>query len=128
MKSKNLLIFVGFVVFIFGVLVGVITVSHFLSNTSGIPENEVVAACTREAKLCPDGTSVGRTGPNCEFAACPLGDAIPSVPAGVKDPSVPRGFPGPNNADLVCPPGTYKDVANPDEGYQCFPDGTMHTL
>jgi len=28
-------------------------------------------ACTMEAKICPDGTSVGRTGPNCEFAACP---------------------------------------------------------
>jgi len=28
-------------------------------------------ACTLEAKLCPDGTYVGRTGPNCEFAPCP---------------------------------------------------------
>jgi len=27
--------------------------------------------CTQEAKLCPDGSSVGRTGPNCAFAACP---------------------------------------------------------
>lgn len=29
-------------------------------------------ACTMEAKLCPDGTAVGRTGPNCEFAECPV--------------------------------------------------------
>ena len=28
-------------------------------------------ACTQEAKLCPDGSYVGRTGPMCEFAACP---------------------------------------------------------
>ncbi|MFA6254333.1 MAG: hypothetical protein WC640_03780 [Candidatus Paceibacterota bacterium] len=28
-------------------------------------------ACTQEAKVCPDGSSVGRQGPNCEFAACP---------------------------------------------------------
>lgn len=28
-------------------------------------------ACTQEAKLCPDGSGVGRTGPNCEFAECP---------------------------------------------------------
>ncbi len=28
-------------------------------------------ACTMEAKLCPDGSAVGRTGPNCEFAPCP---------------------------------------------------------
>lgn len=28
-------------------------------------------ACTLEAKLCPDGTAVGRSGPNCEFVQCP---------------------------------------------------------
>ncbi|TAL33492.1 MAG: hypothetical protein EPN97_09420 [Alphaproteobacteria bacterium] len=28
-------------------------------------------ACTMEAKICPDGSSVSRTGPNCEFAPCP---------------------------------------------------------
>ncbi|QQG41796.1 MAG: hypothetical protein HYV90_00585 [Candidatus Woesebacteria bacterium] len=27
-------------------------------------------SCTEEAKLCPDGSYVGRTGPNCEFAPC----------------------------------------------------------
>ena len=28
-------------------------------------------ACTMEAKICPDGSSVGRSGPKCEFAPCP---------------------------------------------------------
>jgi hypothetical protein len=28
-------------------------------------------ACTQEAKQCPDGSYVGRTGPNCEFSMCP---------------------------------------------------------
>jgi hypothetical protein len=27
--------------------------------------------CTLEALMCPDGSSVGRSGPNCEFAECP---------------------------------------------------------
>lgn len=27
--------------------------------------------CTEEAKQCPDGSYVGRTGPNCEFSSCP---------------------------------------------------------
>jgi flagellar basal body-associated protein FliL len=27
-------------------------------------------ACTMEAKLCPDGSYVGRTGPKCEFTPC----------------------------------------------------------
>ncbi len=28
-------------------------------------------ACTMEARVCPDGSAVGRTGPNCAFAPCP---------------------------------------------------------
>lgn len=31
----------------------------------------VPIACTMEAKICPDGSAVGRTGPQCEFAECP---------------------------------------------------------
>ncbi len=34
--------------------------------------------CTMEAKICPDGSAVGRTGPNCEFAACPTATPTPS--------------------------------------------------
>ncbi len=33
------------------------------------PKGEV--GCTLEARICPDGTAVGRSGPNCEFAPCP---------------------------------------------------------
>lgn len=32
---------------------------------------EKVTMCTLEARVCPDGSTVGRQGPNCEFAACP---------------------------------------------------------
>ena len=32
-------------------------------------------ACDGDAKLCPDGSSVGRSGPQCEFAACPAVEA-----------------------------------------------------
>ena len=34
-------------------------------------------ACTTEAKICPDGTAVGRTGPNCEFTPCPIATTTP---------------------------------------------------
>ena len=27
--------------------------------------------CTMDAKICPDGSGVGRVGPDCEFAPCP---------------------------------------------------------
>ena len=29
-------------------------------------------ACTQEAKVCPDGSVVGRVPPNCDFAPCPM--------------------------------------------------------
>lgn len=28
-------------------------------------------ACTMDAKICPDGSAVGRNGPKCEFEKCP---------------------------------------------------------
>jgi len=36
-----------------------------------IPKKNKPVACTEEAKICPDGSYVGRTAPNCEFAPCP---------------------------------------------------------
>ncbi len=36
-------------------------------------------ACTDEARLCPDGSAVGRVGPNCEFAQCPTPKAATST-------------------------------------------------
>lgn len=39
----------------------------------------VGGACTQEAKLCPDGTSVGREGSDCAFAVCPLPNAEDAV-------------------------------------------------
>ncbi len=33
--------------------------------------------CTQEAKLCPDGSYVGRIWPNCEFAPCPGNIVLP---------------------------------------------------
>lgn len=42
------------------------------SNTNTSPNNSNNrVGCTEEAKQCPDGSSVGRTGPNCEFSQCP---------------------------------------------------------
>lgn len=41
-------------------------------------ENIDSVVCTADAKLCADGSYVGRTGPNCEFASCP-GNGEPIV-------------------------------------------------
>lgn len=37
------------------------------------------AVCPADALLCPDGTTLSRTGPNCTFPACPGPDAGPTV-------------------------------------------------
>jgi len=45
------------------------------SNTRRIATpnpSEPVIACTADAKVCPDGSSVGRKGPACQFEACPV--------------------------------------------------------
>lgn len=48
--------------------------SEFTGSNGGIDK---IKACTMEAKLCPDGSSVGRTGPNCEFAPCSQTNILP---------------------------------------------------
>jgi hypothetical protein len=39
--------------------------------TSSPAPSSTPVACTEDARLCSDGSSVGRIGPNCEFAPCP---------------------------------------------------------
>ena len=62
-----------------GVLVvgGVAAGSYYLWQKSASNSNQT--ACTMEAKQCADGSYVGRTGPNCEFAPCPSVSASPSI-------------------------------------------------
>lgn len=62
-----------------GILVvsGVAAGSYYLWQKSATNSNQT--ACTMEAKQCADGSYVGRTGPNCEFAACPNVSASPSA-------------------------------------------------
>lgn len=40
--------------------------STLLPDSSQLP-----VACTMDAKICPDGSAVGRIPPSCEFAPCP---------------------------------------------------------
>ncbi|MDD5391692.1 MAG: hypothetical protein PHE17_01600 [Thiothrix sp.] len=56
-------LFSGLLALLFSTLVGCYA-SNPLPPGGGI-------ACTQEAKMCPDGSAVGRTGPHCEFAPCP---------------------------------------------------------
>lgn len=55
---------------ILGILVLIVGAGIAISQFIKYSEPEPVA-CTLEARICPDGSYVGRTGPNCEFAECP---------------------------------------------------------
>ena len=52
-------------VLVFGVI------ARFAIPERSDSSNTNMVACTDEAKLCPDGSYVGRTEPNCAFAECP---------------------------------------------------------
>ncbi|MDD2807513.1 MAG: hypothetical protein PHW95_03285 [Patescibacteria group bacterium] len=62
-KAKKILLLIALIILVGGV-------GYYFWQANSQPSNLV--ACTMEAKLCPDGTAVGRTGPNCEFAPCPV--------------------------------------------------------
>jgi hypothetical protein len=53
----------------------------FAPMPTAAPVGESVATttaaweCNADAMLCPDGSSLGRTGPSCQFPACPSPDA-----------------------------------------------------
>ncbi len=58
------------IVYIVAVLAGIVGLTLIILRLSG-NASELIA-CTQEAKLCPDGSYVGRIGPKCKFAQCPI--------------------------------------------------------
>ena len=72
-------------------------------------------ACTQEAMQCPDGSYVGRTGPDCQFAACPS----PSLPPPTLECSGPGGScPAGYACIQKCGPPVAR-VGDPPPGYYC---------
>lgn len=54
----------------------------FLAGCTGVasPENSQVTVCPADEKVCPDGVSVSRIPPECEFAECSITGATPATP------------------------------------------------
>lgn len=48
-------------------------------TVSPTPDPNAQVVCTQDAKQCPDGSYVSRSGPKCEFAPCPTGSASSSA-------------------------------------------------
>lgn len=86
MTTKNVYIISGLIFFL-GFIAGGIVFSTLTVFSPGFPIPNPIdgsgttiepmpgdggtIACSMDAKLCPDGSYVARSGPNCEFAECP---------------------------------------------------------
>ncbi len=62
----------------------VVTEASVSPTAMPVRANSGVVACTADAKMCPDGSAVGRMGPSCEFAPCPS----TSMPGATGNPEV----------------------------------------
>ena len=61
MTKKSIIVFI---------LILTLTVGIYFYYSSYSRQEESIG-CTMDAKICPDGSAVGRSGSNCEFEACP---------------------------------------------------------
>jgi len=90
-------------------------------------------ACTMDAKLCPDGSVVGRIPPNCEFTECPSTTStkkqdinkkgIVSLPL-----SVPISVPDTSACAITSPPPSMVGINTHTEVYGQDADPNMITL
>lgn len=82
----------GFVPILIFIVVAAIGIAGYFSYKNYLSNKTV--ACTLEARICPDGSAVGRVGPKCEFAACPSstpsksGSCKPNFPVEVNSPEL----------------------------------------
>lgn len=116
-KKKNLKpLFFGLFLVIFIIIASVGGYAYYqATNTPAQPdtsdttnpntESPDMVACTMDAKICPDGSSVGRVGPNCEFEACPTTGASDQTTQMMKthtDASVGFSITYPTNKLVAC--------------------------
>jgi hypothetical protein len=98
-----------------------------ISDTAKAPSTEIPLAtstpqeawvCDADAKICPDGTAVGRTGPECEFAACPSPEAREATLTTYIDGS-------PTTLNVTVNPKEVVSDSRCAEGVQCIWAGTV---
>lgn len=68
MRETNLILISTAIILIFGVISYNFVTGHAFRTADEVRGSW---ACTADAKICPDGSSVGRTPPYCQFASCP---------------------------------------------------------
>ena len=66
--------YVFFVIFFLGMLF-----ISACSQQSSTTVEDTQTGCTKDAKVCPDGSVVGRVPPDCNFSPCPGGESDSSI-------------------------------------------------
>lgn len=101
------------------------------SNTTAGPDSALTpttntntqgSVCTADAKLCSDGSYVGRTGPSCQFAACPTGNGTSTPPTSTTTPGVMC-----TQDAKICPNGTSVGRVAPSCNFAACPTATSTT-
>jgi len=87
------------------------------TNAPGLPGEQVF--CTMDAKMCPDGSYVGRVPPRCEYAMCPAGTASQPVTVTAKINQRAEAF-----GVRITPLEILEDSRCPS-GVQCIQAGTV---
>jgi hypothetical protein len=79
--DKKMLWGAAAIIIVSGISVGLLLNNLSIENQNGEgpskPQEPYV--CSADAKMCPDGSYVGRTGPNCEFTVCPMSTTSATV-------------------------------------------------
>jgi len=99
-------------------LLALFTSTDALAKRVAVPGDPKPVACTMEAKICPDGSSVSRSGPNCEFARCPDGTTpVIQTPAPDSQTTPPADdTTGGGASDSDGKPGATSGSPGPDDG------------
>ena len=79
--NKNILVLI--IILLAGAVGYLAWNTYYPLSSRNIPGEQV--ACTMEAKLCPDGSYVGRSGPRCEFAPCPTTSTTSNTDTDIAD-------------------------------------------
>ncbi len=118
-----------------GVFILILT-AFLAAYVSSMTHQTIDRACSQEAILCPDGTSVGRSGPECQFDRCPIPDfsghpGIVDAPLEVPTPApMKKGFPK-NPKSLctqemrTCPDGSFVGRTGPNCNFAPCPTNSI---
>ena len=139
-RGSKQLFMIGAALVLFVVIAGFGTI--LLEKRSG--NNSIF--CPQDAKVCPDGSYVGREGPNCEFTACPQESAEGKFCGGIAAFPCPRGYECRLDGDYpdaggkcvlqnpvacakdakLCPDGSVVGRRGPACEFSACPGGMMH--